>query len=97
MTSPASSPSWVARLERWLEPFLDRPGRAEQRHWAPLYVRGLLLPGERKSVEPLAQRVCPGDAQQLYHFLSTSPWETRPCSRCSSRRPTVSSVEPRRR
>ncbi len=72
------SSSWEAELERWLTPFLERIGRAERRRWAPLYLKGLLLPGERKSIEPLAERVCPGDVQQLHHFLSTSPWPTQP-------------------
>ena len=47
---------------RWLEPFLARRRKA-QRHWAPFYVKGLILPGERKGVEPMAARVAPGDPQ----------------------------------
>jgi SRSO17 transposase len=69
---------WEAELERWLEPFLGRLRRREQRHWAPFYLKGLILPGERKSVEPMAARVAPGDSQQLHHFVSTSPWATAP-------------------
>ena len=42
---------WQAEFETWLAPFLDRLGRKEQRRWAPLYLRGLIGPGERKSVE----------------------------------------------
>ena len=66
--------AWVARLDAWLVPFLAALPRAEQRRWAPFYVRGLLLPGERKSVEPIAARVCPGQVQQLHHFVSASTW-----------------------
>ena len=69
---------WEGELGRWLEPFLARLGRKEQRRWAPFYVKGLILPGERKSVEPMAARVAPGDLQQLHHFVSTSPWVTAP-------------------
>jgi SRSO17 transposase len=69
---------WEDELERWLEPFLARLRRKEQRHWAPFYLKGLILPGERKSVEPMAARVAPGDLQQLHHFVSTSPWATAP-------------------
>src|SRR3954466_13265 len=65
-------------LERWLEPFLQRLRRKAQRRWAPIYLKGLLLPGERKSVEPMAARVAPADTQQLHHFVSTSPWATAP-------------------
>src|SRR5215212_311830 len=69
---------WEAELERWLEPFLGRLRRREQRRWAPFYLKGLILPGERKSIEPMAARVAPADTQQLHHFVSTSPWATAP-------------------
>ena len=26
----------------------------------------------------MAERVCPGQTQQLHHFVSTSPWSTAP-------------------
>jgi len=74
--SPARG--WEQELERWLEPFLARLRRRAHRHWAPVYLKGLILPGERKSVEPMAARVAPGDLQQLHHFVSASPWATAP-------------------
>src|SRR5215218_3461359 len=74
-----SSPGgWEGELERWLAPFLAALNREAQRRWAPVYLKGLLLPGERKSVEPLAARVAPGDTEQLHHFISGSPWATGP-------------------
>ena len=73
-----SADGWETELERWLGPFLARLRRKEQRHWAPFYLKGLILPGERKSVEPMAARVAPGDLQQLHHVVSTSPWATAP-------------------
>ena len=42
------------------------------------YLLGLLGPGERKSVEPMAERVAPGDKEQLHHFVATSKWDTGP-------------------
>src|SRR3954465_10391394 len=69
---------WEDELEGWLEPFLGRLRRQAQRRWAPFYLKGLILPGERKSIEPMAGRVAPGDVQQLHHFVSTSPWATAP-------------------
>src|SRR4051812_21579170 len=74
----SAAEGWEAELERWLGPFLARLRHKEQRRWAPFYLKGLILPGERKSVEPMAARVAPGDAQQLHHFVSTSPWATAP-------------------
>src|SRR3954452_9226257 len=67
---------WEDELQCWLAPFLAQLRRKEQRRWAPFYLKGLILPGERKSVEPMAARVAPGDLQQLHHFISTSPWAT---------------------
>ncbi len=69
---------WEQRLERWLKPFLDVLGDKRRRRWAPLYVMGLLLPGERKSVQPLSARVAPDDFAQLHHFVAASCWDTAP-------------------
>src|SRR5919202_1739901 len=69
---------WEAELERWLAPVLARLRREAQRRWAPVYLKGLILPGERRSIEPMAARVAPGDTQQLHRFVSTSPWATAP-------------------
>lgn len=54
------------------EPF----GRADQRRWGEVYLRGLLLDGRRKSVEPMAARLGEGgNRQALAHFITTSPWD----------------------
>ncbi len=70
--------NWQAEFEAWLAPFLAWLRRTEQRRWAPVYLQGLIGPGERKSVEPMAARVAPGDIQQLHHFVAASPWATAP-------------------
>ena len=77
MTRSHSS-SWTHELERWLAPFLEVLNHKKQRLWAPVYVEGLLEPGRRKSVEPMAERVAPGEVQQLHNFVSTSPWDPGP-------------------
>ena len=69
---------WNEDFQEWLEPFLAVFKRSEQRCWAPRYLQGLIGQGARKSVEPMAERVCPGQTQQLHHFVSTSPWSTAP-------------------
>jgi SRSO17 transposase len=74
----SAAEGWEDGLERWLAPFLARLRRQAQRRWAPFYLKGLILPGERKSIEPMAARVAPADTQQLHHFVSTSPWPTAP-------------------
>jgi SRSO17 transposase len=50
-------------------------GRSERRHWARVYLQGLLLDGERKSIEPMASRIEGADVQALRQFVSQSPWE----------------------
>jgi SRSO17 transposase len=74
----ATEMSWQGEFETWLAPFLVRLRRKERRRWAPVYLQGLIGPGERKSVEPMAARVAPGDAQQLHHFVAASPWAVAP-------------------
>lgn len=74
-------PSWAIGMERWLAPFLEVMNHKKQRHWAPVYVEGLLKPGRRKSVEPMAERVAPGEVQQLHNFVSTSQWDPAPLER----------------
>src|SRR5262245_55976555 len=45
---------WRGELGRWLKPFLDRLGHKARRQMCPLYVSGLIGPGDRKSVQPMA-------------------------------------------
>lgn len=73
-----SETSWQSEFDRWMKPFLSAFRHKSQRQWAPFYLRGLLSPGDRKSIEPMAARVCPADTQQLHHFVSTSPWDPGP-------------------
>ena len=48
-------------------------GRCERRVAAARYVQGLLMPGQRKSVESMPERLGV-DAQELLQFVSASPW-----------------------
>lgn len=69
------------RLEAFLEDLFAPLGRRERRYWGGVYVRGLLLDGERKSIEPLARRVPDGNVQALQQFIGQSPWEYAPLRR----------------
>src|ERR1700722_18006272 len=69
---------WDAELERWLEPFLERLGHKARRRMCPLYVAGLIGPGERKSVQPMAERLAPGEYDQLHHFVAAGVWDAAP-------------------
>jgi hypothetical protein len=48
-------------LGRWLKPFLDRLGHKARRQMCPLYVSGLIGPGDRKSSQPMAERFALGE------------------------------------
>jgi len=70
------SADWSLELESWVaERFLAPLRNAPQRRAAPLYLRGLLGPSERKSLEPMAAAVAPGHAQSLHHFVSVAHWD----------------------
>lgn len=63
------------RLSDFVEEFVDSLGRAERRHWCKLYIAGLLLAGERKSIQPIADRIEGGEVQSLRQFVNQSPWD----------------------
>ena len=69
---------WEVDLTRWLKPFLDRLGHKARRRMCPLYVAGLIGPGDRKSVQPMAERLAPGDYDQLHHFVAAGLWDAAP-------------------
>src|ERR1700678_1320398 len=77
------------RLEQFLKDLLEPIGRSERRHWGAVYIRGLLLNGERKSIEPLADRSDEGNVQALQQFVGQSPWDWMPLWECLSKRMTA--------
>ena len=66
------------RLAAYLDGLAKAAGHADRT--APLknYCTGLLLPGERKSVEPMAARLAPDNVgrmhQSLHHLVADAPW-----------------------
>src|SRR6186713_1525519 len=66
---------WEDELGRWLKPFLDRLGHKARRRMCPLYISGLIGPGDRKSVQPMAARLAPGEYDQLHHFIADGVWD----------------------
>src|SRR5438132_9556505 len=69
---------WNDELGRWLKPFVDRLGHRARRRMCPLYVSGLIGPGDRKSVQPMAKRLVLGEYDQLHHFIAAGVWEASP-------------------
>jgi SRSO17 transposase len=65
-------------LSAFLQPFLDKLGHKKRRQMCPLYVSGLIGPGDRKSIEPMAERFAPGQYDRLHHFISDGVWDAAP-------------------
>jgi SRSO17 transposase len=57
---------------------LDRLGHKARRQMCPLYVSGLIGPGDRKSIQPMAERLAFGECDQLHHFIAAGVWDARP-------------------
>ena len=70
---------WEERFGDYVERLGDVLGHADRRAPLRAYTTGLLLPGERKSVEPMAARVDPARVgaahQSLHHFVAEAAWD----------------------
>jgi SRSO17 transposase len=70
--------SLESRFERYAEVMVEALGHADRGTPARWYLRGLMLPGDRKSVEPMAARVHPQDVrsahQSMHHLVADSDW-----------------------
>jgi SRSO17 transposase len=70
---------WEERFGDYVERLGDVLGHADRRAPLRAYCTGLLLPGERKSVEPMAARVDPARVgaahQSLHHFVAKAAWD----------------------
>jgi SRSO17 transposase len=67
--------------------------RCDQRAKGEQYVRGLLLEGRRKSIQPMAARLPDGDEEGLQNFICDSPWDDVPVRRRLAVRMTAE-IEP---
>ena len=70
--------SLESRFERYTDVMVQALGHADRATPARWYLRGLMLPGQRKSVEPMAARVHPEDVrsahQSMHHLVADSQW-----------------------
>ena len=66
------------RFQAYVNALFEAIGHADRIDPLRRYCTGLLLPGERKSVEPMAARLDPARVsslhQALHHFVATAPW-----------------------
>src|SRR4051794_17637498 len=73
------------RLEAFAAEVFAPLARADQRDKGATYVRGLLLDGRRKSMQPMAGRLGV-DHQGLQQFVSSSTWAVQPVRERLARR-----------
>ena len=80
--TPAELAAIRGRLEAFADDIFASLPRTDQRARGACYLRGLMLEGRRKSIEPMAARLG-GEVhyQALHHFVATSPWDWRPVRR----------------
>lgn len=79
MSASSSAPgAQQQRFAAYLDSLARAAGHADRVIPLRSYCTGLLLPGERKSIEPLAARLAPHDVrrvhQSLHHFVANAPW-----------------------
>ena len=67
------------RFAAYIEGLGEAAGHADRHTPLKNYCKGLLLPLERKSVEPMAARLAPHDVrrmhQSLHHLVAEAPWD----------------------
>ena len=69
----------ASRFAEYIEQLTEAVGHADRHGPLAAYCTGLLLPGDRKSIEPMAARLAP-DAigakhPSLHHFVAKAPWQ----------------------
>src|SRR5205807_8410298 len=66
------------RFAAYLDRLADAAEHADRATPLKSYCTGLLLPGERKSVEPMAARLYPNTVRQahqaMHHMVADAPW-----------------------
>lgn len=72
---------WQADLDRWLAPFVAALRHKTRARMCPLYIAGLIGPGDRKSVQPMAARASGVGYDQLHHFVAAGAWDSAPPER----------------
>lgn len=67
------------RFEAYVRRLGEVSGHADRHEPLRAYLTGLLLSGERKSIEPMAARIEPRRVgarhQSMHHFVAKAPWE----------------------
>src|SRR6187455_1048710 len=77
--SVSSDAGSEVRFQAYISALSEVIGHADRIDPLRRYCTGLLLPGERKSIEPMAARLDPRHVQtthqSLHHFVAKAPWD----------------------
>ena len=80
--TPKLDPAVLSRLRDYAALFAEDFPQSKPARWAGVYLQGLLLDGDRKSIEPLARRITLPEGlsskdpeQALQQFVNQSPWD----------------------
>ena len=69
------------RFDAYVERLTEQVGHADRHGPLEAYLTGLLLSGDRKSVEPMAAKIDPRHVsrlhQSMHHFVAKAPWDER--------------------
>ncbi|QKE93003.1 IS701 family transposase (plasmid) [Lichenicola cladoniae] len=69
---------WRTDLDCWLSPFITALRHKTRARMCPAYIAGLIGPGDRKSVQPMAARADEVGYDQLHHFVAVGAWDSAP-------------------
>lgn len=69
---------WRSDLDIWLAPFLAALHHKTRSRMCPACIAGLIGPGDRESVQPMAARAGDASYGQLHHFAASGVWDGAP-------------------
>jgi SRSO17 transposase len=69
---------WRSDLDAWLAPFIGALRHKTRGRMCPAYIAGLIGPGDRKSMQPIAARDADVSYDRLHHFIASGVWDAAP-------------------
>lgn len=69
---------WRGELDDWLAPFVVALQHKTRARMCPAYIAGLIGPGDRKSIQPMAARDDDVSYDRLHHFIASGVWNEAP-------------------
>jgi SRSO17 transposase len=76
-----AQPSAATRFDQYVKHLGETLNHADRFEPLRAYLTGLLLPGDRKSIEPMAAKIDPKRVssrhQSMHHFVASAPWDSQ--------------------